>query len=121
LLDAELVMPELAAAFARGSASPWAELKALADDTGVIEAIGRLNAWDFSTPTGIIEGYDPGDVPFALTAPTPTEMDHSVAATLFSVWRGQAIRAVIDTTMTRIGLGAALPGGDESYIAFKYL
>ena len=33
-------------------------------DPRIGEAIGRLGAWDFSTPTGIDEGFDPGDEPF---------------------------------------------------------
>ena len=32
----------------------------------VVEAVGRLAAWDFTTPTGIPEGYDASDVDGAL-------------------------------------------------------
>ena len=120
MLDAELVLPHLLAAFERASGSSWAALKALSADDRIASAVARLAAWDFSTPTGITEGYDPGDVPFALTPPSATEVAHSVAATIFSVWRGQAVRNVIDASLMRVGLGAALPDGDSAYVAFKH-
>ena len=67
LLDAEVFTPYLAAAFdhAQAAGAP-AALAALAADPRVAEAVGRLKAWDFSTPTGIPEGWDPGDNPAAL-------------------------------------------------------
>lgn len=120
MLDAELVLPHLLNAFDRAASSSWAPLNALASDTGIAEAIGRLSGWDFSTPTGITEGYDPGDVPFALAPPSATEIGHSIAATIFSVWRGQAVMNVIDASLTRVGLASVLPGGDSAYVAFKH-
>ena len=46
--------------------------------------------------------------------PRPTEVAHSIAATIYSVWRGQAIRNGVDRTLT--GLGRADAGfrrGDQ--------
>ncbi|MEO1087222.1 MAG: penicillin acylase family protein, partial [Acidobacteriota bacterium] len=62
LLDAELISPFLVDAFANATrdGAP-AALQALAADLGIAEAISRLAAWDFSTPTGIDGGFDPGD------------------------------------------------------------
>ena len=62
-LDAELMMPFLLQAGANAEApGASAELASLAADPEVAEALARLGAWDFSTPTGIPEGYDGSDV-----------------------------------------------------------
>ena len=44
------------------------------DAAGVVEAVGRLAAWDFTTPTGIPEGYDAADVDGVLGGPTCEEV-----------------------------------------------
>jgi penicillin amidase len=120
LMDAELVLPYLLASYVSAQTSAWPDLKALATDPKVAEAIQRLNAWDYSTPTGIKEGYDPGDNPAALPDPGADEIANSVGATLFAVWRGQAIRATIDATLAKVGLSSYVPGSAESYSAFKH-
>ncbi len=122
LLDAELILPYLSAAF-DGAVDPDAppELVALGTDPEIVEAIARLRGWDFSTPTGIEEGWDPGDDPDDLPAPSAGEIANSVAATIWAVWRGQAIRIVIDETLDRIGLGDFQPGSDQAYVALAHL
>jgi penicillin amidase len=122
LLDAELILPFLSAAF-DGAVDPEAppELVALGTDPEIIEAIARLRGWDFSTPTGIEEGWDPGDDPDDLPAPSAAEIANSVAATIWAVWRGQAIRTVVDATLAGIGLGDFQPGGSQAYIALEHL
>ncbi len=121
-VDAELVRPYLlqAATNARASGA-WANLAALIADARVSEAVTRLTAWDLSSPTGIQQGYDPGDNPASLPVPSSAEAANSVAATIFSAWRGQVIRNVVDTTMTRVGLGSFLPSGDIGYTALNNL
>ncbi len=122
LLDAELVAPFLIAAFANASdAGAPAALQALAADPGVAEAITRLMAWDFSSPTGIVQGYDPGDDPSNLPQPSADEIANSIAATVWSVFRGQVVQQVIDGTLTQVGLGDFLPDSRSAYKALANL
>ncbi|MEM9291845.1 MAG: penicillin acylase family protein [Acidobacteriota bacterium] len=117
MLDAELVTPFLFRAFRRASRDGAPEvLAAYAADERIVEAVERLAEWDFSTPTGLLEGYDPGDDPDDLRAPSEEEVRHSVAATLYSVWRGQLVRRVVDETLVGLGLESAAP---DSRSAFK--
>ena len=121
LLDAELISPFLIGAFANAAApGAPAELAALAADPGVAEAVTRLMAWDFSTPTGIAQGYDPGDDPNGLPQPSAEEIADSVAATIWSTFRGQAVGNVIDGTLTALGLGGVLPDSRSAYNALAH-
>lgn len=121
LLDAELMMPHVLAAFHNAQASSWGDLHALGIDPRIDEAVKRLEVWDFSAPTGIKEGFDVGDNPAAMADPSSSEIANSVAATIWSLWRGQIIRNTVDATLTRVGLGNYLPGSTESYVALKRL
>lgn len=122
LMDAELLSPYLITALNRGkTAGAWAPLAALAGDAKVTEAVTRIQAWDFSTPTGLTEGFDPGDNPNALAAPSQAQIDASVAASLFAIWRSHTIRNTVDATLTKVGLGSALPGGSDGYAGLKFL
>jgi penicillin amidase len=91
----------------------------------VREAVGRLTAWRLTAPTGIPEGYDASDTNGALDAPTTDEIAESVAATIYSVWRGQFIRNTIDATLEGVPLppGVTLPkpGEQLSLTALKNL
>jgi len=106
-LDAELMVPFLLRAY--DHAKRWSapdELKALAREARIAEAVGRLRGWDFSTPTGIPEGFDDSDGGFAHGARAPFgEARASVAATLYNLWRAKAIRRVIDARLAAFGLG----------------
>ena len=118
LLDAELLLPFLLAAFENATAEDaWPGLAQLAADEGIQEAMGRLAEWDFSTPTGIAGGFDPGGDPTGNSEPTQAQIAHSVAATIYSVWRGQVIQNTIDATLTAVGLGDALPGSQLAWRA----
>jgi penicillin amidase len=121
LLDAEVLTPYLLRAFdaARAAGAP-APLAALGADPAVAEAVARLRRWDFSTPTGIAEGYDAADRHGKRSKPTREEIANSVAATIYSVWRGQALRNVIDGTLARVGL-SIVPPGDRAMIALRHL
>ena len=118
LLDAELLLPFLLQAYSNATAEDAAGVPAaLAADPRIEEAIARLAQWDFSTPTGIEGGFDPGGDPTGNSVPTDQQVANSIAATIYSVWRGQAIRNTIDATLTQVGLGDELPGGTQAWRA----
>jgi len=120
LLDAEVFTPYITGAFDRALApGAPAALAALAGDPRVVEAVGRLRAWNHTTPTGVATGYDAADVDGQLAPPSADEVAHSVAATIYSVWRSQAIRNGVDTTLT--GLGLPTPGSGEAIKALRHL
>lgn len=118
-LDAELVLPHLIAAFDRSVADSTEGLAELVADARVREAIDRLRAWDYSTPTGIEQGYDAGDNPLALAAPGQAEIDASVAATIWAAWRSQVLRNTVDSTLEGMGLQDHLPGASYAFNALK--
>jgi penicillin amidase len=120
LYDAEIFVPYLEAALqaARTPGAP-APLAALGTDAGVGEAVERLGSWDHSTPTGIVEGWDAGAP--AGTPPSQAEIDASVAATIYALWRGRLIVNTIDTTLRSAGLGAFLPFSDRALVALRHL
>ena len=113
-LDAELVLPHVLNAADRIEACGYG------DDVKLQEAIGRLAAWDYSTPTGIQAGFDAGDNPFALAPPSDNEISRSIGATLWAITRGQLIRNTIDYTLSKVGLGSYLPGANEAYSGLKF-
>jgi penicillin amidase len=108
--DAEIFVPHLLSAGGRASAADWAPLRELVQDARVAEALERLRGWDFSTPTGLRAGYDAGDTPGALPEPGETEIDRSVAATIYAGWRSSIVRTVIDGTLSRAGITASAAG-----------
>ena len=121
LLDAELVLPYLLAAYDHAKTQgAWPQLADLAD-ARVSEAIARLRAWNYSSPTGIQQGYDAGDNPAALPTPGQAEIDASIATTIWAAWRSFAVRATVDATLTRVGLGNYRPGGREAQASLKFL
>jgi len=119
LIDAEVFLPAVQRAFQRAQTSAVPELAALAAYPGVAEAEGRLAAWDFTTPTGIPEGYDATDVHGRLSTPSAREVDDSVAATIYALWRGRALANTIDATLGALGLPS--PGSDQSLAALRHL
>jgi penicillin amidase len=122
LLDAQVFVPYIQAALANARAfGAPSELAALAADGRVAEAVDRLGLWDYSTPTGIREGYDPGDDAAKLPEPSHREAQNSIAATIYSVWRGQILRNTIDATLRRLGLQEYLPPDDRSLAALRNL
>jgi penicillin amidase len=117
-----LTLPYLLAAHHTAKDSgAWTALADLANDTRVAEAIDRLSAWDYSTPTGIQQGYDPGDNPAALAAPSQAEVNASVAASIYGMWRGYALKNTIYATVAKVGLANYAPGSRDAQAGFKFL
>jgi penicillin G amidase len=120
LFDAEVFTPYILNAFADASQpdAPLA-LKAVASDPRVAEAVGRLQAWNFTTPTGVESGYDSSDHDGYRLPPSAAEIQNSIAATIYSVWRGQAIHNGVDVTLN--GLGVPTPGSADAVKALRHL
>ena len=122
LLDARFFLPYILNAFDNaGQAGKPDKLADLAADPRIAEAVSRLADWDFSTPTGLQAGYDDGDpvVPTWTMLPPPTagEIDRSVAATIYSVWRGQAVRRLLDEPLA----GLPRPGSTQAMTALQHI
>ncbi|MGA0265847.1 MAG: penicillin acylase family protein [Lysobacterales bacterium] len=111
MLDAELILPMLMPAF---------EGLQLPPEHPISQALDVLSTWDYSTPTGIPEGYDAGDDPMMESMPDETEIRNSAAATIFALWRSRLIANTIDATLTAIGLGDYRPPGSLAWNAFKH-
>jgi penicillin G amidase len=122
LNDAAVLVPYIVTAMADAQ-TPGAPpaLAALGADPKLQEAVTRLRGWDFSTPTGLPEGYDAADVDGSRSPPGQTEIDASVAATIYSLWRGQALALIVDAPLVARGLGGFLPGGDQAMTALRHL
>jgi penicillin G amidase len=106
LHDAEVFVPYILRASdnAKRPGAPL-KLKLVALDARVAEAIGRFRNWDFTTPTGVVEGYDAADI--AGQPPSPPSNDEiakSVAATIYAVWRSEALTNIIDAPVKKLGL-----------------
>ncbi len=121
LRDAEVLTPYIVRAFDRASSDPvaTAQLRALAADAGVAEAVGRLRKWNGSTPTGIAQGYDATDKPGELAAPSTAEIQASIAASIYSAWRSRMISSVIDGLLAPMGLPS--PDDQDSLAALRNL
>jgi penicillin amidase len=120
MFDAEVFTPYIIQAFnaARSAGAP-ADLAALANDPAVSEAVGRLSNWDFSTPTGISEGYDANDINGIRLPPSNNEAANSVAATIYTVWRRQMLVNTILGTLQRVGLEP--PDISRTLVALRFL
>ncbi len=122
LLDARFFVPFIIAAFEQaGAPGAPAMLAELAGDPAIAEAVGRLSDWDYTTPTGIQAGYDFGDPVVAhwtdLPEPSDEEIADSVAATIYSAWRGQAVRRFVDAPLA----GLPRPGSTQAMTSMQHL
>jgi penicillin amidase len=111
MLDAELTLPVLLGIMSQVPVQPGSMMA---------QALDVLSTWDYSTPTGLAEGWDAGDDPVMAIEPDMTEIRNSAAATVFASWRSALIRNTIDLTLTTYGLGDNLPGGTTAQRAFTY-
>lgn len=125
LPDAPYFVPLIRQALARGAGSPDPLFRSLAGQPAVQAAIARLALWNFKAPTGIAEGFDAADRNGRRRTPSSEEIAESVAATLYSVWRGQFIRNTVDATLEGVplppGVSLPKPGGQLVVTAIKGL
>lgn len=133
LHDAQVFTPSILRAFKRArSEAAHPALAALAADPRVAEAVERLDDWDYSTPTGIAEGFD------ARLAHNTRDKDddhhgkhrkgrledeiaNSVAATIFAVWRHEIVANTIDATLAGVGLPPLVNVREERVTALRNL
>lgn len=99
LLDAQVFVPHILNAFANAKTTANPLLAALAANPGVVSAVNRLGAWDFSTPTGIPEGFNASHTHGQPVPPTPEEIAASVATTIYSAWRSRLIANTVDAVL----------------------
>jgi penicillin amidase len=111
LLDAELTLPTLLAVMDTVDIPPGLPMN---------DALDVLSTWDYSTPTGLADGWDAGDDPNLAVEPDLTERRNAAAATVFAVWRSMLIRNTVDATLTAVGLGEYVPGSMEAQRAFAH-
>ncbi len=116
VIDAEFFVPFITQAYvnAQRQGAP-VELALLAADPSVTEAVNRLKDWNFTSPTGISEGYDAFQNPGK--AVTASDIANSVATTIYSVWRGQFAISVIDSKLA----GLPLPDDSRTLSALRHM
>jgi len=123
LSDAEFFVPFIAAAFENANApAAHPALAVFTLDPRVRAAVGRLADWQANpaAPTGIPEGYDASDIDGVRLAPTPEEIDDSIAATIYSMWRGRLINNTIDAVLDALG-GLPRPDSQQAMTALRNL
>lgn len=97
MIDAQFFVPYIVGALARAKAADAEpHLAALGAVPAINAAVDRLSKWDFTTPTGIPAGFDAGDPLEHPKTPTQAQIDASVAATFYSLWRAQVLKNTVD-------------------------
>jgi penicillin amidase len=99
MLDAEVFVPYISRAFDAAVLSSEPRLKALSADSRVTKAVQRLRSWRFTAPTGEPEGYDAADQDGRLLPVSAPEIEESIAAAIYSMWRAYMIANTIDRTL----------------------
>jgi penicillin G amidase len=120
-IDGQFFTPIITAALDRARNSSTPELAALAKDPRIVEAVGRLGRWNHTYPTGIPEGYDAADRDGRLGAPSRQEVDHSVAATIYTLWRSRFAVNVLDKHAQQISPQLPVPGDQATPQALRQL
>jgi penicillin amidase len=120
-VDAQYFTPVIANALVRARRSGTPELAALARDPRIVEAAARLARWNHAYPTGIPEGYDASDRDGRLSTPSRQEVDNSVAATIYALWRGRFVVNVIDRHVRQISPALPVSGDFHTVQALRQL
>ena len=118
LRDAEYFTPWIVRAYEDAQTDDVdPRLTELAADPAVAEAAMRLSAWNYSTPSGLSEGWDAGKP--AGVEPSQVSIDNSVAAAIYGVWRSRFIANTVDATLESAGL--PVPDSEEVLTALRSL
>jgi len=118
LYDAQIFVPFIVKALENAKTSTDATLAQFGAAPAMNAAIPRLAAWNFTAPTGIAEGYDASDTNGALSAPSQAEIDASVAATIYTLWRSQFLANAIDAQLRAVGM--PLPPHQQALSALRF-
>lgn len=119
MIDAQFFVPHILAALARAKAAgAEPHLAALGAIPAINAVVDRFSKWDFTTPTGIPEGYDAGDPVAHPKTPTPAQIDASVAATFYALWRSQVLKNTVDVLAIA---GLPIPPASEALAALRRL
>ena len=86
----------------------------------IAQALDVLSTWNYSTPTGLAEGWDAGDDPNMAVEPDAAEIRNSAAATVWAMWRSMLVQNTIHANLIARGMGDALPPSNLAYNAFKH-
>ncbi len=104
-IDAEVFVPYIVKALANSAVSGAnPTLAALGGNPVVKAAVAALGAWDSSTPTGLDNGYDASWVKAAGSAASQTQINNSVAATIYAMWRSRFMAYTVDTVLNMLFL-----------------
>ena len=118
-LSARRLVPWILAAWERAQRADAPEPLARLVTPEMREAMGYLASWDFSTPTGLPDGWDASDTVapgehLVAREPDQAEVQASVAATLFNVMVGRLIQHTVDAAIARLGPDLPRPDGSTA-------
>lgn len=126
MLDAQVFIPYILEAFDQlmGATTTMREIESidlgdLLNHNGVQVAVERFRRWDYSTPIGVKQGYDSSDPDGMRPDPSATQVEASISASIYAVWRAQIIANTIDKTLATVGLGSITPDDGRSIIALR--
>ena len=102
---------------ARSPQAPDA-LRQFLRDPRVPRLVEILSKWDYSTPTGLAEGFDLGKPPGV--PPTSEQLDNSIAATVFHLWLSRLIANTVDGVLTAISPQLPKPSNHYAVKALIY-
>jgi len=117
LIDAEVFVPYITQAMKNAQllgANP--QLAGLA--MLVADPAARLAKWDFTTPTGLAEGYDAHWIKAPGAQPSQQQIDYSVAATIYAAWRSRFMANTMDGVIST--LKSPLPPAAQELSALRF-
>ncbi|HEX6683420.1 MAG TPA: penicillin acylase family protein [Candidatus Limnocylindrales bacterium] len=120
-IDGQFFTPLITGALDRARRSATPELAELARDRRIAEAAGRLGRWRHTYPTGIPQGYDANDRDGRLGTPSQQEIEESVAATIYALWRGRFVINALDRPVRQISTRLPLSSDFHAVQALKQL